>query len=444
MIIVEQYASAENTEAFLRPQVCLQKQVGHTHASSESGEHQPLPSPGRNITTKMASASRPPSSPRTNLTKSRNPVPTAVSIASIELICDYDKDATPLYSLLETSKWDMAIERCNTNPNEVKTWIVRHDKSSPSVIRWKLLPLHAAVMFLSPISVVTALLDKYPVAASKCDDQGMLPLHLAFRHKKADEPLLELLLLQYPKAVHATDRRDRVPLEHGREGVFSAKLMRLYADSAVFSANATMIDIANMDDTVERKLSNQQRCLGEQMNALKIAYEEQIDRMIKEHATEKSMLIQQLASQKMAAMTQPLELERENAELRTVLEQTQADRDMLDIVLKGTKAFNEEATKQLREIIKEQQEMQTMVHQQKEAMDAAQAKRDELINTFFQTEGQLQIEQTSQSMAMVEHAEALRARMATLLARAPPSANQEYLDAHRHSDDISAITEYSG
>ena len=192
-----------------------------------------------------ASASRPLSFPWTNVTKLRNPVPTVVSIASFELTCDYDKDATRLYLLLETSEWDMAIESCNTHPNEVKTWIVRHDKSSPSVKRWNLLPLHAAVMFLSPISVVTALLDKYSVAASKCDGQGMLPLHLACHHKKADEPLLELLLLQYPKAVHAADCRDRIPLEYGREDIFSAKLMRLDADSAVASATTSMIDIAD-------------------------------------------------------------------------------------------------------------------------------------------------------------------------------------------------------
>lgn len=91
--------------------------------------------------------------------------------------------------------------------------------------------MHAAIIFQSPNYLVSALLEQYPAAAARKDDQGMLPLHLSFRHKQEDEDLLELLLVKYPKAVMIKDRRDRVPLEHGRESKFSAKIMRLYADA---------------------------------------------------------------------------------------------------------------------------------------------------------------------------------------------------------------------
>jgi hypothetical protein len=146
-----------------------------------------------------------------------------------ETVCDYDTNATVLYELLESSTWDRARARCRSHPEEVRTWIIRKDKSLS--VRWKLLPLHAAIIFQSPNFLVSALLDQYPAAASKKDDQGMLPLHLAFRHKQEDEDLLELLLVKFPKAVMIKDRRDRVPLEHGRESKFSAKVMRLYADA---------------------------------------------------------------------------------------------------------------------------------------------------------------------------------------------------------------------
>ena len=146
-----------------------------------------------------------------------------------ETVCDYDTNATVLYELLESSTWERARARCRSHPEEVRTWIIRKDKSLS--VRWKLLPLHAAIIFQSPNFLVSALLDQYPAAVSKKDDQGMLPLHLAFRHKQEDEDLLELLLVKFPKAVMIKDRRERVPLEHGRESKFSAKVMRLYADA---------------------------------------------------------------------------------------------------------------------------------------------------------------------------------------------------------------------
>jgi Ankyrin repeats (many copies) len=148
-----------------------------------------------------------------------------------QLVCDYDTSATQLYELLESSNWEEARTRCRTHPQEVRTWIVRKDKSLK--VRWRLLPLHAAIIFQCPNFIVAALLDKYPAAISSVDDQGMLPLHLAFRHKHEDEDLLELLLIHYPKAVLVKDKRDRVPLEHGRDCKFSAKFTRLYADALI-------------------------------------------------------------------------------------------------------------------------------------------------------------------------------------------------------------------
>jgi hypothetical protein len=157
-----------------------------------------------------------------------------------EATCDYDKGATTLYELLESSNWEKARARCRSHPEEVRTWIVRKDRSLK--VRWKLLPLHAAIIFQSPNFIVSTLLEKYPSATSRRDDQGMLPLHLAFRHKQDDEELLEILLTQYPKAVHIKDKRDRIPIEHARDSKFSVKVMKLYANAMVAgSVNTTSI-----------------------------------------------------------------------------------------------------------------------------------------------------------------------------------------------------------
>jgi hypothetical protein len=191
------------------------------------------PSPNRTITSRYAtpiSQRSSPAKPRLTYAASREERRDhAPSHGDGETVCDYDTSATVLYELLESSTWERARARCRSHPDEVRTWIVRKDKSL--AVRWKLLPLHAAIIFQSPNFLVSALLEQYPAACARKDDQGMLPLHLAFRHKQEDEDLLELLLVKYPKAVMIKDRRDRVPLEHGRESKFSAKLMRLYADA---------------------------------------------------------------------------------------------------------------------------------------------------------------------------------------------------------------------
>lgn len=164
-----------------------------------------------------------------------------------ETTCDYDKGATKLYELLESSNWEKARGRCRSHPEEVRAWIVRKDRGLK--VRWKLLPLHAAIIFQSPNFIVSALLEKYPSATSRRDDQGMLPLHLAFRHKQDDEELLEILLAQYPKAVNVKDKRDRIPLEHARDSKFSVKLMKLYANAMV-AGTPNMTNVVKTDSPV--------------------------------------------------------------------------------------------------------------------------------------------------------------------------------------------------
>jgi hypothetical protein len=189
-----------------------------------------------------------------------------------ETVCDYDTNATVLYELLESSSWERARARCRSHPEEVRTWIIRKDKSLS--VRWKLLPLHAAIIFQSPNFLVSALLEQYPAAASRNDDQGMLPLHLAFRHKQEDEDLLELLLVKFPKAVMIKDRRDRVPLEHGRESKFSAKLMRLYADAVTAASRLVRSKDSGAPPTPSTLLAGATLAAGERALLIKDHREE--------------------------------------------------------------------------------------------------------------------------------------------------------------------------
>mmetsp|Transcript_16882 Transcript_16882/g.23470 ORF Transcript_16882/g.23470 Transcript_16882/m.23470 type:complete len:694 (+) Transcript_16882:117-2198(+) len=124
--------------------------------------------------------------------------------------CDFDTELTQLYSQLQNKNWDATIARSNEAPTEASTWISRKEKNGK--LRWRLLPLHSAIIFKAPESVIEALLCAYPKGAQCKDDQGMLPIHLAFRNG-ATEDVVNLLLVAFPKSIEVKDRKGRIPLE---------------------------------------------------------------------------------------------------------------------------------------------------------------------------------------------------------------------------------------
>lgn len=123
--------------------------------------------------------------------------------------CDFDKAPTQVYLLLQKKDWDGAIARCSTDSEEARTWVSR--KEFDGKLRWRLLPLHAAIIFKAPENVIEALLGAYPKGAESKDDQGMLPLHLAFRNGST-EGVVNLLLVAYPQSIDVKDRKGRIPL----------------------------------------------------------------------------------------------------------------------------------------------------------------------------------------------------------------------------------------
>lgn len=162
------------------------------------------------------------------------------------LECDYDVDPTALYGTLQGRQWDESIKRCKDHDEEARTWVSRKEKNGK--LRWRLLPLHAAVIFKAPDDVIGALLVAYPRGAECKDDQGMLPLHLAFRNG-SDESVINLLLAAYPKSAEVTDRKGRVPLALAQpsaspnKGAFMKALERgpsYFATAAVATERASI------------------------------------------------------------------------------------------------------------------------------------------------------------------------------------------------------------
>ena len=80
--------------------------------------------------------------------------------------CDYDRHPTQLYKLIEAKRWDAAVVRAQSCPEEAATWVCRREKGGggggAQQIRWRLLPLHATCVFRSPLSLIEALIEAYP------------------------------------------------------------------------------------------------------------------------------------------------------------------------------------------------------------------------------------------------------------------------------------------
>eukprot|EP00567_Pseudictyota_dubia_P005644 CAMPEP_0197445870 /NCGR_PEP_ID=MMETSP1175-20131217/10978_1 /TAXON_ID=1003142 /ORGANISM="Triceratium dubium, Strain CCMP147" /LENGTH=158 /DNA_ID=CAMNT_0042976903 /DNA_START=122 /DNA_END=594 /DNA_ORIENTATION=- len=74
--------------------------------------------------------------------------------------CDFDKNPTKLYLLIQDKKWDEAARRSSESPPEAYTWVSRRERDGK--LRWRLLPLHAAIIFKAPERLVEALLCAYP------------------------------------------------------------------------------------------------------------------------------------------------------------------------------------------------------------------------------------------------------------------------------------------
>jgi hypothetical protein len=71
------------------------------------------------------------------------------------------------------------------------TWVM--GKETNGKLWWRLLPLHVAIIFGCPLKLVELLLVDYPTAVHSKDDQGMLQFHLAFRNKLSRDIVEELL-----------------------------------------------------------------------------------------------------------------------------------------------------------------------------------------------------------------------------------------------------------
>lgn len=197
------------------------------------------------------------------------------------LECDYDTQVTKLYHCIEERKWEEVLffleagkwyntsifgsfgDQAESPSIQTRTWVTALDESGN--IRWCQLPLHAAVTFLAPFSVICKLIEVYPMSVRCADDQNMLPLHYAFRFG-AEDDVLAHLLEKFPQALGKAAVKDRLPLDLAQYGPRPerGKIIDIFMRSAVRNAQAKWN--AEQMGTLSTERSNAEHALQQKLN----------------------------------------------------------------------------------------------------------------------------------------------------------------------------------
>lgn len=122
---------------------------------------------------------------------------------------EFDNGPTELYAQIQLKRWAWALSSLQKNPKQAKIWIHRLSDDGKTV-RWRILPLHAALILKAPDNVIEALLRANRFAAKAKDDQGSLPLHIVCK-VGASKKVAEMLVAVYAQAVIERDGLGRYP-----------------------------------------------------------------------------------------------------------------------------------------------------------------------------------------------------------------------------------------
>lgn len=171
----------------------------------------------------------------------------AIPLEDERIICDnplsskpvaaekQEKSTTPLFSAIESEKWDDAILFLETGSffgwgdssfslfdwgeraapqdpkSQVRTWVVTKDWWGN--IASRRLPLHAAVERKAPLTLIQKMIEIYPDSIRCKDLEGDLPLHLSFKHDSPDG-VVAYLLKTYPEAVGEKNNSGHQPVDY--------------------------------------------------------------------------------------------------------------------------------------------------------------------------------------------------------------------------------------
>eukprot|EP00977_Amphora_coffeiformis_P013409 scaffold3505_cov170-Amphora_coffeaeformis.AAC.6 len=194
---------------------------------------------------------------------------------------DYDRNPTQLYILLQARSWEEAINRVDKFPHEAKVWIFRKESDGRG-LRWRLLPLHASIIFKAPVEVVESIITVFSEAAKECDDQNSLPIHLAYK-RGASASTYRILLESFPGCLDVKDAKGRTPRDLARKGSGPRHVEFVYA----LKIHATTRELAREEARAEEeqkfkvKLEGEQKAYTEKLEKVREANRIEIEKMEK-------------------------------------------------------------------------------------------------------------------------------------------------------------------
>ena len=320
------------------------------------------------VSTSASSASSARSSP--TLTKTPTSPPRNTNI----LECDYDVNPTYLYQAIEAKQWQHCktfLEQSEKAHAQAATWVIRKERDGK--LRWRLLPLHAAVIFGSPLEILELLLGEYPAAAQSKDDQGMLPLHLSFRNFSSWD-ILEELLTAYPLAISIKDRRGRTPLACACSAFRKqASVLELYTHVAV---------------TAEKQALQRQQ---------KLAVEARIGALQETH-------IQTLEQLKQDWQERSLELEQELEEQQTKFSELQKRHETAVMELNNKTDLEQQLTLKLTQVTQALRQVSESRAQEEQAGDVRLMELQEQNRNLLLVTQQLMEQQTALQLKLDQYA----------------------------------------
>ena len=205
---------------------------------------------------------------------------------------DYDVNPTRLFMYIQQRAWGLAMTQLQRNPDEAKVWVYRkytpgpapdvkdgkdkegaivvqhdslvvHDGRETPKFRWKLLPLHAAIVLGAPTEIIQDVIRAHPKAAKKMDERGSLPVHLAASRLDVD-PEGEKVVLQlfgaYPDSIEVEDRKGRTPpelakLARARKEIEEQRKLKLQDNEDAKTAEAFCATDEDDDISVKSSIS---------------------------------------------------------------------------------------------------------------------------------------------------------------------------------------------
>jgi len=352
------------------------------------------------------------------------PVPT-IPILEEDMGLNYDESCTVLYKAIENKDWNKAIAQCVCAPEEASQFLYRKDAKK---LRWKLMPIHASLIFKAPSNVVESLLKANPQGLWAKDDRGMTPLHLAFRHNAPDDVIYELMKVHEdertksdaegkdcPCILDATDRKGRKPLDLHRVNVVGpTKPPGSPIKGDVFEQTKSgigkyvTIAVQNEHDKVVKELTseyNQKQSLMDEQYELKLAQTKKANEDIiatvqaemeaalknmeqskiewlKEYESKRKELEKELRTAQLATESLIHRLEQKSKNTEQMEDQLLDVEERLSKLESGEVGLLDEKEKMIRELVsqrKQFQEEKSALEATREELEQTIAKRDALM-----------------------------------------------------------------